>query len=198
MAKEYTNGIKAILETNEEYVRPNKFMSSRMSQWLAKGMFIDTYKQMNNSDVEDCLYTLGRVSHDDDYPSLYQLYMDFDDSTEYLFAEEHLGGWDHWVFLSKQTFFLKELSRWREELELRSKARALGAMKAKANDPNDKDYYTCNKFLLEKGWDAEHKETRALNGYARKTSKQEIVDTAEELYSIKEIEGHAKRVVLDS
>lgn len=85
------------------------------------------------------------------YPSLRRLYVELEDPTEYLFAETYLDGWDHWKKLSSASFFQDYLKEWREELEIRLKAKALLRIKLKA-EGNSKDALSADKILLSGGW----------------------------------------------
>jgi hypothetical protein len=75
-------------------------------------------------DKATVVYTLKNHDHAG-YPSLYLRYMEADDLTEYKFATENLDGWDHWKRLCKAPFFKEYVQAWREELEVRTKSRAL-------------------------------------------------------------------------
>lgn len=116
-------------------------------QRLLRGLFFET----TMADKTGVVYTLKDRDHEG-YPSLYRLYMEQDDPTEYTFATTHLDSWDHWTTLCECTWFKPYLSRWRKELEVRAKAKALLAIKALADNPDSKEHYQASKYLLNAGW----------------------------------------------
>lgn len=113
--------------------------------WLLQALFYET----TMSDRPHCKFTLKDYDHAG-YPSLYRLYMETNDPTEYLFATQHLGGWEHWERLSEAAFFRPYVDRWRRELELRYRAEALKNIHEIANG-NSRDRLTANKILAQ-GW----------------------------------------------
>lgn len=86
------------------------------------------------------------------YPSLRRLFVEREDPTEYLFAEEYLGGWVHWKKLIESSVLKGVISDWREELEIRVRAKALNSVKAKAQNPEDKESLQASKYLLSSSW----------------------------------------------
>lgn len=76
-------------------------------------------------------WTLKRKEHKG-YPSLYQIYMDRADPTEYFFALETIGGWEQWERISSSSYLKPTIDRWRKELEVKIKAQALLAIHTKA------------------------------------------------------------------
>lgn len=107
-----------------------------------------------NTDKDLAVYTL----YDEDvtidgteYKSLYKLYMACEDPTEYLFAMKHLAGWEHWERLSSAEWFQPYVTRWRKELELLLRARALKNLIFDAEN-GGKTAYDANKFLVNAGW----------------------------------------------
>jgi hypothetical protein len=96
-----------------------------------------------------------------------------DDPTEYTFATSYLDGWEHWETLCGCTWFKPYVARWRRELEIRTKARALQQIRATADTPG-KEQFQANKFLLNGGW-----VEKKTNGRGR-PSKDEIKKAAHE------------------
>lgn len=115
--------------------------------YLLGGMFFE----QTMADKRQVIYTLKDRDHLG-YPSLYRLYMEEDDPTEYHFATRHLDGWAHWERLVECTWFIPYLERWRRELEVRFRARALLNIRAVAGNPDSKEAYQANKFLVGQGW----------------------------------------------
>jgi hypothetical protein len=143
----------------------NKFRSSTNARYL-KGLFFET----TLSDKSTVLYTLKDQEHEG-YPSLYQFYMDLDDLTEYEFANKYLDGWEHWTMLTNCNWFRPYVERWRKELELRTKAKALRALQKEAKGLG-KNAYSANKILLEGGW--KPKETTNPRGRPTKAEVERL------------------------
>lgn len=124
----------------------NKFRNATNSRYL-KGLFYET----TDADKSTVVYTLKDVDHQG-FPSLYQIYMEVGDPTEYLFATATLDGWEHWEMLTNCTWFKPYVDRWRRELELKIRSDALIRIREEAKNRASANSYAANKFLLEKGW----------------------------------------------
>lgn len=114
--------------------------------WLIREIFYETAQNKDN-----VIYTLKQEDHAG-YPSLYRLYMETNDVTEYTFAIEHLGGWQHWKLLTQASFFQQYLTEWREELEIRARSAALAKI-IETSKGSTKDAYMAQKFVANKEWD---------------------------------------------
>lgn len=126
----------------------NPFRSAS-NQRLLKALF---YEESDNPEL--VVYTLKDKDHQVGsslYPSLYRLYMETDDPTEWTFATTYLDGWEHWQMLCSCTWFKPFHKRWREELEVRTRALSLSRIRAEAAS-SSKNAYLANKLLLDKGW----------------------------------------------
>src|SRR4051812_9605533 len=86
------------------------------------------FYEQSPADKTGVVYTLKNHDHMG-YPSMYRLYMEFDDPTEYSFAIATLDGWDHWEILCECTWFKPYVAKWRKELDVRTRARALNKIK---------------------------------------------------------------------
>jgi hypothetical protein len=91
-------------------------------------LFYETSYGLN--DKTSTIYTLKDQDHPDGYISLYRLYMDEEDLTEYRFAEKYLIGWSHWLILQECVWFKPYINRWRDELRNRIRSKAQDAIKA--------------------------------------------------------------------
>lgn len=126
------------------------------------------------ADKSTCLYTLKEWDHEG-FPSLYRLYIECDDPTEYTFAKQYMESWDHWETLCQCNWFKPIVALWRKELDLKTKAKALAAIKATANDPNSKESYQANKFL------ATYSDNQTKRKGAGRPSKSEVQTAAKEM-----------------
>lgn len=130
------------------------------------------FYEQSMSDKSQVVYTLKDRDHLG-YPSLYRLYMETDDPTEYTFATAHLDGWAHWERLTECAWFKPYVASWRRELEVRFRARSLLNIRAVANDTSSKESYQANKFLVGQGWKEGGPQRRA-----GQPSKEEIKSAA--------------------
>lgn len=139
-------------------------------------------------DKSTAVYTLKENDHNG-YPSLYKGYMDANDPTEYRFALQYLDGWQHWETLCDCSWFKPYLSRWRRELELRTRSEALLRVREVAANTTAKDSLTANRFLLQGGW----KEAPTTKRGA--PTKQQIKDAAHNIASTdKSLEDDFNRI----
>lgn len=136
--------------------------------FYTKGLFFET----TLADKSTCLYTLKDEDHCG-LPSLYRLYMESNDPTEWKFATTHLGGWSHWESLLGCKWFEPYIERWRRELELRMKSIALSRIMAESKT-SSRESFNANKYLLEKGWVPKDQAKRG------RPSKEEINKAAKE------------------
>jgi hypothetical protein len=94
------------------------------------------------------MFTLKETDHEG-YPSLYRLYMETGDPTEYQFAVQHLDGWTHWQALTAAKWFQPYVEAWRAELEVKLSSEALARIRAVSADTANPNHYHANKHLLE-------------------------------------------------
>jgi hypothetical protein len=131
------------------------------------------------ADKSHVLYTLKNRDHSG-YPSLYRLYMEMDDPTEYNFAVAYLDGWDHWLTLCECAWFKPYVQAWRKELEVRTKARALKAVRDLADNPDAKEHYQASKFLIQSGWVEKTAGRKGAGRPSKEDVKKEATRLAEE------------------
>lgn len=130
----------------EPELRLNKFRAGN-GQRLLRGLF----REMETPDQSvPSIYTL-RDYDNNNLPSLYRLYMEMEDITEWDFAQTYLDGWDHWEILCSCRWFEPHITRWRKELNLKLTAKRLKAI-IKDAESNSKTAFASNKYLVEKGW----------------------------------------------
>ena len=151
----------------------NKFKNA-IGAHLLKPIFFE----YDNSEHLYSVYTLKDYDHTVDgvtYPSLRKLYVEMEDPTEYEFAVKHLDGWVHWKKLTESSFFQQYLKEWREELEVRMRAKALNRIKTRATG-DTKDSFAADKILLAGGW-----KTQSTEKVGR-PSKDKIKEEANKLF----------------
>jgi hypothetical protein len=149
---------------------PSKFRVANAR--LLLGLF---YEKVG-ADKTGVLYTLKDRDHEG-YPSLYRLYMEMEDPLEHRFANTYLESWEHWVMLNECTWFKPFIERWRSELELKIKTKALLNIRLEA-EAGTSNSYQANKFLLSGGWREKEDTPKGRRG---RPSKSEILKAADEL-----------------
>lgn len=142
---------------------------NKSGQLLLKALFYET----TLADKSSVVYTLKEQEHLG-YPSLYLLYMEENDPTEYKFATKHLYGWSHWESLTECNWFKPYVDAWRKELDVRLKSQSLARIMSEAKT-GGRDAFASNKYLLEKGWVKEPTHSRG------RPSKAEIKEAAYEV-----------------
>lgn len=84
------------------------------------------------------------------YKSMRKLYLSYEDPTEYAFAIEVLGSWDHWQKLANSNWFKEDyLDAWRYELEIKLRSKGILTMSTLAVIDKNKD---AAKWLAQGGW----------------------------------------------
>lgn len=131
-------------------------------------LFLETSYTLN--DKSDIPYTLRDEDHPEGYKSLYKLYIEAEDPTEIVFAEAYLDGHSHWTRLCECTWFKEFVERWRLELDLKLKSKAIEIVKAVALDSAHKNQFEAVKILLNAPW---RDKPKAKDGRGR-PSKAEV------------------------
>ncbi len=85
-------------------------------------------------------------------PVLKELYLDMMDTTEYLFANKYLGGWEHWQRCCDNALIGREVAKWREELEVKMVALGLKEIVETAKDKDAKNHFAAARVLADKGF----------------------------------------------
>lgn len=111
------------------------------------------------------------------FPSLYRLYMEAEDPTEYQFAIDNLHSFQHWELICSRPWFKPYLIRWRRELDLKIKSRVLKIINEEAQDKSSKNRYSAAKILLDKTWDTTK---NAVGRPPKQEEPPEVLDTSED------------------
>ena len=166
-----------------------KFRHPGNNNYATKALFLE----MCDKGMEDhILYTLKDTDRKG-YPSLYRLYMELEDTTEWEFAQTYFEGWPHWKWLLEAPWFQEQVQRWRTELELKIKAKAIKNIKQEA-EYGDKNRFQANKWLIDKNW-VTNPDGSSNHGRGR-PSKQQIKEEAHRIASTtKEIDEDLERLL---
>ena len=131
----------------------NKFKTDSNIRYT-KALFYET----SYTDTSCILYTLKDQNWEttDGRPlkSFYLLFMEYceNDPSEFTFAKECLDGWDHWLMIRDAVWFKPYYAKWKEELFIRVKSKALVNI-IKESRTFSKNSFSINRYLLEKGWE---------------------------------------------
>lgn len=145
-----------------------KFRNSQGQLWTERLIW-----EVANTTKINVLYTLGREDRTEGEKvirSLYRLYMEIADPTEYTFAVTCFEGWDHWLQIT-ETYWMKPLLvSWRRELEVKLRSAALNRIITAASGTG-KEAAALNRFIVERGYDT----PRSTKG---RPSKSDIAQAA--------------------
>lgn len=142
------------------------------NQLLLRSIFYETI----GADKSSVIYTLKDWDHEG-YPSLYRLYMELEDVLEYEFANLYLDSWTHWETLCNCTWFKKTVTRWRKELELKLRSKALRQLRTDAADEESKTMNSSNRYLLERGWVDKPTKGRPSKEDVKKAAKEKAEES---------------------
>ena len=128
-------------------------------------------------DISQCIYTFRDYDHDG-YLSLRRRYLDLEDLTEYEFANKYFESYEHWQLVADASWAREYIAKWRTELEIRLKAKALRAILDEA-ELGGKNSFQANKYILEKGWVSER-----IGRPSKQKIKEEALELARSNYQI--------------
>lgn len=134
-------------------------------------------------DVDAAVYTLKEYDYtyqDKVYPSIKRLYLEMEDTTEYLFANEYFLSYNHWLRMCENKAIRKHIDEWRTELELKLRATALRSIVDMSAD--DKGFQAA-KYIAEAGWKKgavgrPKKDTSDIDAKVEKRLNEEFKDDA--------------------
>lgn len=144
----------------------NKFKNVN-GVYLLRELFYETAQNRDN-----VIYTLKNEDHEG-FPSLYRAYMDCGDVTEYEFATQYLGGWEHWKSLSECSWMKALVAKWRDELEVSIRSKQLKNVLDAASGKS-RESFQAQKYLL----DSLRKETGSKRG---RPTKAEVTKAARDI-----------------
>lgn len=164
---------------------PSIFRDPSTNVRYTRGLFYE----MSYEDPSTAIYTLKDKDYKS-YISLYSRYLNLEDPYEVTFANTYFEGWEHWQMVANTAWFKPIIERWRKELALRIRAKALNQIREIAKDETSRSSFAANKLLLEGGW--MDKEEKAKVG---RPSKDEIRKQADNLFELeKEAASDLERI----
>ena len=109
------------------------------------------------------------------YPSLYRLYMEYSDPTEFQFARDNLESFQHWLAITEHPDLEPTIQKWRVELELKIKAQVLSGIMQLALDTSHSKSLEASKFLFTSVFDS-LREGRRKSSAAIDVSKTDVIE----------------------
>lgn len=114
-------------------------------------------------------------------------YLEAEDVTEYLFATESdvLDGgkkgdkWKHWQMICKSPYCKNDIERWREELEIKLRAKALREIIKTARSEKG---FQAQKYLADKGWSQKRGRPSKEEVEGERKKHAAVMDEVDELY----------------
>ena len=130
------------------FLDPDK-AKDHLGAWRTQSLFFE----LNKTNMDDAVFSLKQydlIKPNKTYPSLYLLYMQYNDPTEYQFATEVLGSWSHWQKMLNNKQIREKVEEWRAEVEVRMMSDSIKNM-VRAGREGVKGI-AANKYIMEKGW----------------------------------------------
>lgn len=161
-----------------------------MGRFKTNSLFLETC--VDQAKKPDAVYTLKPYDHEYKgkiYYSLKKIYLEMEDPTEYLFATTYLAGWNHWKRICNNKAFVEFIEEWREELELKLRAKGFKQVLEAAQEDGNLGY-NASKFLVDKGWKegkGRGRPTKAEKEKQRKQDQQLVGSFEEDLKRLKRV-----------
>lgn len=106
---------------------------------------LSLFFEYNNTDNKP-IFTLKDYDHEGCL-SLKQIYLSFDDPTEWDFVQTVFGNWRHWQRIINNRMLRPYIDQWREELEIKLRSQAIREM---VKQSKNKD--SAAKWIAEGSW----------------------------------------------
>lgn len=162
-----------------------------MGRFITQSLFFELTSPAYRAEY-NVQYTIKENDHEHKgktYLSLRQIYLSYNDITEYSFAKEVFGSWEHWKRLKASPFFKPHYASWREELEVKIQAMGIAHMREEVL-LKGKAAGSSAKWLAEKGWDTSDKRGRP----SKAKVKQEAARMDRVNEEVDEMLGHAETI----
>jgi hypothetical protein len=133
----------------------SKYIDER-NQYRTKSLFREEISRQVREAGYKPVFTLKDYDYEDQdgtpLPSLKKIYMAFEDPTEYEFAIATFESWPHWEHLCSVTWFNEIVQKWRDEMEVAMRSKAVKAIMKTAIDEGNKGTNAA-KYIAERGWE---------------------------------------------
>lgn len=132
----------------------SKLLKDSKGRWRIRSLFWEMVTPAQRKEFVPP-YTLKEedfTNEEGTFVSARAIYLAAKDPTEYEAAMALLGSWEHWKKLLEVDWFVAELTKWREELEIALKSEAIAAMRLTAKTEGSKGTAAA-KFIAQGGWE---------------------------------------------
>lgn len=139
-------------------------------KFLTESLFWETNRDRENNEP---LFTLKPAEHMG-YPSLKQLYLSYRDPTEYTFAMEVFGSWQHWEHLVSLSWFAPHAEEWRGELATLLRSEAARAALGVLSDPEAPaaNKMQAARYITDRGWEEKQTKGRPKKADIKKEARR--------------------------
>ena len=156
----------------------SKYLDAQ-GRYRTESLFAETTKAYESYPPEFTLSDKDRTRNGAPLISLKRLYMEHSDPTEYSFAMDVFGSWEHWVKLQKCKWFQPYLTKWRTDLETKIVSDAIRSIQVIARADGSKSQLTAAKWLAERQFAKGKKGRPSKEDIARETKR--ILEHTEEI-----------------
>lgn len=127
-------------------------------------------------------FTMGREDKDGmiSFPKVF-IPETADDPTEYTFAMEWFGDWDHWEKICNHTVLKPWIDKYRRERDMLIKSKAVKKIFDEANSGEGRNQFAAAKYLAEKGYIKETVKRPATAPTKKDRTDDEILEDYERL-----------------
>lgn len=143
-------GLTPMENAQLRYAGLEKFRSDN-GQLLTRRLFWEVSLQIN--DKSKTYYSLSNVDHPEGYPSLYKLYLQEEDPTEYRFASKYFEDYDHWMVVTRTPWMAPLINKWRKHLRSRLQSKAVGKILSISEDDTHKEQFKALLLVVKAGWE---------------------------------------------
>lgn len=147
-----------------------------VGRFRTQSLFRETSYQVKDHDP---IYTLKEVDPQGKLPSLWKIYVELNDPTEYEFAKLCFGSWRHFRHLCTLRWFSDYINQYRDELQVKLQCEGIQRLKGHAQE---KGGTPAAKYLAEAGW-------KGTKGKRGRPSTEEILGEKKRLALIDEEVG---------
>lgn len=123
-------------------------MIDSTGRYLTQGLFYES--EYDHTFAQYTLASYDKTVDGITYPSIKRLYLEMEDLTEYEFASTYFVDYPHWQKICRNKALLEHIEGWRNELELKLRARALRNLVGQAEKGN----FNAAKYIAGKEWEA--------------------------------------------
>ena len=116
------------------------------------------FRELSFGEEDRALFTLKRKDTNN-LPSLFRLYMELNDPTEYEVATQLFESWEHWERITNNKQIQPYIAEMREELAKKLESEGVARL-IKEVQTNGKNAYQAAKYLAERGWSSSPKPTK--------------------------------------